>query len=112
MYLIVDDMKKHAPPNLKKLQHAFFLLSSPKLLGKVACREKLLVQDRSLAATGARAALAVAGQMERPEIVGQHILPVDSDTPCAVIPKSQKYHDTVGLFYLKDQQTVGMSLVN
>lgn len=103
-------MKKRAPPNLKKLQHAFFLLSSPKLLEKAACRKKLLVQNRSLAVAGARAPLAVAGQMDRPEIVGQHILPVDSDTPCAVIPKSQK-QETVGLLYLKDQQTVGMSLV-
>lgn len=94
------------------IQPAFFLLSSPRLLEKVACRKKLLVQDRSLAAAGARAALAVAGQMERPEIVGQHILPVDSDAPCAVILKSQKYHETIGLLCLKDQQTVGMRLVN
>lgn len=65
-----------------------------------------------MAAAGARAALALAGQMERPEIVGQHILPVDSDAPCAVIPKSQKHHETVGLLHLNDQQTVGMSLVN
>lgn len=65
-----------------------------------------------MAAADARAALAVAGQMERSEIVGQHILPVDSDAPCAVILKSQKYHETVGLLYLKDQQTAGRSLVN
>lgn len=50
--------------------------------------------------------------MERPEIVGQHILPVDSDAPCAVILTSQKYHETVALLYLKDQQTVGVSLVS
>lgn len=65
-----------------------------------------------MAAAGARAALAVGGQMERPEIVGQHILPVDSDAPCAVILTSQKYHETVALLYLKDQQTVGVSLVS
>lgn len=104
--------KKHTAPNLRKPQPAFFLLSSPRLLEKVACRKKLLVQDRSLAAADARAALVVAGQMERSEIVGQHILPVDSDAPCAVILKSQKYHETVGLLYLKDQQTAGRSLVN
>lgn len=50
--------------------------------------------------------------MERPEIVGQHILPVDSDAPYAVILTSQKYHETVGLLYLKDQQTVGVSRVS
>lgn len=65
-----------------------------------------------MAAAGARAALAVAGQMERPVTVGLHMLPVDSDAPCAVILKSQKYHETVRLLHVKDQQTVGMSLVN
>lgn len=68
MFLMVDDMKENTTPNLKNLQPvSSLLLSSLKLLEKGARRKKQSLQDRSLAAASARAALAVAGQMESSE---------------------------------------------